>query len=120
MITQQELKDHVIYNKVTGEFISKKTGKIATRPERRKSGYVIMRLKINNVNYYAGRMAVLYVTGRYPEGFVKTHNGDQTDLRWKNLRFKLQDFYKPTECAVKEVIELSLLQKFWRWVNGQV
>ena len=126
MITQQELKDHVTYNKVTGEFLNKKTGKIATKREKTKSG-IRLRIYIKGVGYYASRMAVLYVTGEYPDGFVKCINGDSTDLRWKNLQFKLQNCYtmqyepkilNNSQDAVVEVIELPLLKRFWRWLNG--
>ena len=126
MITQQELKDHVTYNKVTGEFLNKKTGKIATKREKTKSG-IRLRIYIKGVGYYASRMAVLYVTGEYPDGFVKCINGDSADLRWKNLQFKLQNCYtmqyepkilNNSQDAVVEVIESPLLKRFWRWLNG--
>ena len=126
MITQQELKDHVTYNKVTGEFLNKKTGKIATKREKTKSG-IRLRIYIKGVGYYASRMAVLYVTGEYPDGFVKCINGDSTDLRWKNLQFKLQNCYtmqyepkilNSSQDAVVEVIELPLLKRIWRYFNG--
>ena len=126
MITQQELKDHVTYNKVTGEFLNKKTGKIATKREKTKSG-IRLRIYIKGVGYYASRMAVLYVTGEYPDGFVKCINGDSADLRWKNLQFKLQNCYtmqyepkilNSSQDAVVEVIELPLLKRIWRYFNG--
>lgn len=126
MITQQELKEHVTYNKVTGEFLNKKTGKIATKKERTKSG-IRLRIYIKGVSYYASRMAVLYVTGKYPDGFVKCINGDSADLRWKNLQFKLQNCYtmqyepkilNSSQDAIVEVIELPLLKRIWRYFNG--
>lgn len=126
MLTQQELKDHVTYNKVTGVFLNKKTGKIATKKERTKSG-IRLRIYIKGVGYYASRMAVLYVTGKYPDGFVKCVNGDSSDLRWKNLKFKLQNYYtmqyepkilNNSQDAVVEVIELPLLKRIWRYFNG--
>ena len=73
MITQQELKEYVTYNKVTGEFLNKKTGRVATTREKTKSG-VRLRIYIKGVSYYASRMAVLYVTGKYPDAFVKCVN----------------------------------------------
>lgn len=126
MLTQQELKEHATYNKVTGVFLNKKTGKIATKRERTKSG-IRLRIYIKGISYYASRMAVLYVTGEYPVGFVKCINGDSTDLRWKNLQFKLQNCYtmqyepkilNNSQDAVVEVIELPLLKRIWRYFNG--
>ena len=126
MITQQELKEHVTYNKVTGEFLNKKTGRVATTREKTKSG-IRLRIYIKGVGYYASRMAVLYVTGECPDGFVKCINGDSTDLRWKNLQFKLQNCYtmqyepkilNNSQDAVVEVIELPLLKRIWRYFNG--
>ena len=129
MITQQELKEHVTYNKVTGEFLNKKTGRIATTKEKTKSG-VRLRIYIKGVGYYASRMAVLYVTGKYPDGFVRCINGDSSDLRWKNLQFQEQEFigerreevpydvFCDNDKAVKEVIELPLLKRIWRYFNG--
>ena len=75
-------------------------------------------------------MAVLYVTGEYPDGFVKCINGDSADLRWKNLHFKEKEFigerreevpydvFCDNDKAVKEVIELPLLKRIWRYFNG--
>lgn len=126
MITQQELKEHVTYNKVTGEFLNKKTGRVATKREKTKSG-IRLRIYIKGVSYYASRMAVLYVTGKYPDGFVKCVNGDSADLRWKNLQFKLQNCYtmqyepkilNNSQDVVVEVIELPLLKRIWRYFNG--
>lgn len=126
MITQQELKEYVTYNKITGAFLNKKTGRIATTKEKTKSG-IRLRIYIKGVGYYASRMAVLYVTGEYPDGFVKCINGDSTDLRWKNLQFKLQNCYtmqyepkilNSSQDAVVEVIELPLLKRIWRYFNG--
>ena len=57
MITQQELKEHVTYNKVTGEFLNKKTGRIATTKEKTKSG-VRLRIYIKGVGYYASRICL--------------------------------------------------------------
>lgn len=119
MITQQELKEHVTYNKLTGVFLNKKTGRVATKREKTKSG-IRLRIYIKGVGYYASRMAVLYVTGKYPDGFVKCVNGDSSDLRWKNLQFKEQEFIPKIneDMAVKEVIELPLLKRIWRYFNG--
>jgi len=126
MLTQQELKEHVTYNKLTGVFLNKKTGRVATKREKTKSG-IRLRIYIKGVGYYASRMAVLYVTGEYPDGFVKCINGDSADLRWKNLQFKLQNCYtmqyepkilNNSQDAIVEVIELPLLKRIWRYFNG--
>lgn len=140
MITQKELKELVTYNKLTGKFTSNKTGRIATYVERKKTGGGRVRFQLDELkNLYASRLAVLYVTGKYPDGFVKCVNGDSTDLRWKNLRFKLQESidrvddaltyhnqppmflsprFIPNVTLISPETEPTLLQRFWRWLNG--
>lgn len=123
MITQKELKEHVTYNKYTGEFFNKKTGRLATYKNNTKSG-IRLRIHINGTNYYASRLAILYVTGRYPDGFVRVKNGDTTDLRFKNLVFNEEREQVNTECfdydnkCNNTVHEESPLKRFFRWING--
>lgn len=131
MITQEELKKLVTYNKNTGKFTSNKTGRVATYVEHKKTGGGRIRFQIDELkNLYASRLAVLYVTGKYPDGFVKCINGDSTDLRWKNLQFKLQDeMFIVNDISVYHDAsgihdddykkqEPTILQRFWRWING--
>jgi hypothetical protein len=54
------------------------------------SGYVLIR--VDKILYKAHRLAVLYMTGKWPECQVDHINGVEGDNRWSNLR----------ECTVKE------------------
>lgn len=88
MITYERLREVLRYSKTTGRFtwrvdINHKTagnaaGTIAS------TGYVY--IGIDGKKYGAHRLAVLYVTGRWPEREVDHRNGCKTDNRWRNLR----------------------------------
>jgi HNH endonuclease len=46
-------------------------------------GYRIV--QIAGRKFLAHRIAVLYVTGKWPKKKVTFRNGDKSDCRWKNL-----------------------------------
>jgi hypothetical protein len=46
-------------------------------------GYRI--IQIAGRKFCAHRMAVLYVTGRWPTKNIKFNNGDKSDCRWQNI-----------------------------------
>lgn len=88
MITQDRLKELLLYNKETGLFIWKskrsnrvKKGSVAGSPETR--GYI--RIGIDGISYLAHRLAFLYVEGKIPV-MVDHINLDKSDNRWNNLR----------------------------------
>lgn len=86
MITQELLKSRLDYNPMTGNFVwltARGKGKIAGRICK-KDGYVIIRC--NNKQYYAHRLAFLYMTGAFPTNQVDHINRIRTDNRWDNLR----------------------------------
>jgi hypothetical protein len=51
---------------------------------RDRNGYITIR--VDQVGYRAHRLAVLYMTGQWPEHDVDHHNGQRDDNRWENLR----------------------------------
>lgn len=86
-VTQSRLKELLQYNPYTGDFVWK------VRPSNRvrvgdvagsiNHGYVIIR--IDNVNYYAHRLAFLFMLGQIPEQ-IDHINHVRNDNRWCNLR----------------------------------
>jgi len=89
MITQQELKELLDYNKDTGIFTWKQSrGGLARKGSRAGSieskGYYQITLK--QKLYMAHRLAWLYVHGSFPDNFIDHINGIRTDNRIENLR----------------------------------
>jgi len=88
ILTQNELKSILKYNRNTGEFIkrfssgSTKKGSIAGTVQ--KSGYV--QIEINGKGYKAHRLAWLYVTGAFPSDQIDHINHIRSDNSFVNLR----------------------------------
>jgi len=89
MITQEELKEVLAYNPDTGEWVWVKMLS-ANAPIMSHAGRVSrggrIQIRIYGKNYYAARLAFLYMTGEWPAEYVDHINGDPTDDRWENLR----------------------------------
>ena len=88
-LTQQELKENLHYNPLTGIFTrlksmtnTVKVGDIAGSKE--KTGYVS--ITINNKHYRAHRLAWLYMTGEIPKGMIDHKDGVKDNNRFNNLR----------------------------------
>jgi hypothetical protein len=89
VLTQSELKEELSYDPLTGVFLRlNKTahnavvGKPAGGVD--KNGYVHISVKGNQ--YYAHRLAWLYVYGEWPEKHIDHVNRVRTDNRLENLR----------------------------------
>lgn len=90
MITQSRLKELVEYNPDNGIF----TLKIHRHGTTRKIGDVLgsitktgyLETGIDNRTYYLHRLAILYVTGDFPDGHIDHINRIKTDNRIVNLR----------------------------------
>ena len=87
-LTQDRLKELFQYDPVTGLFCRLKSrgrakaGDISGSPQA--MGYLV--IKIDRINYYAHRLAFLYMNGGFPEDQVDHINHKTDDNRWINLR----------------------------------
>lgn len=83
ILTQEQLKSKLIYDKDNGIFTRVSNGKKAG--SLHKTGYV--RIKITSKHsYLAHRLAWLYVTGNMPLNCIDHINGIKDDNRFSNLR----------------------------------
>ena len=85
MLTQERLKELLKYDPETGDFwwiAERQKGQYAGTQD--KGGYI--HIQVDCHRYPAGRLAVLYMTGKWPNGDVDHINKRSDDNRWKNLR----------------------------------
>ena len=87
-ISQQELKNRIIYDPDTGSVVWRITFGSVKAGYRSKSlntsGY--LQVMILGRSYSHHRLAFLYMTGSFPTEEVDHINGIRTDNRWVNLR----------------------------------
>jgi hypothetical protein len=94
MHTLDQIKEYLSYESDTGTFYwVKDIPKRGIRPSissgsiagyLRPDGYVMLALL--NKNYLAHRVAILFMTGEWPNGLVDHINGNPSDNRAENLR----------------------------------
>lgn len=84
-ITAEEFRAKYDYNPETGEFWTKprKVG-FVTKTGRGRLSVMIGDSKRGN--FYANRLAWLWMMGKWPDDIIDHINGDGTDTRWSNLR----------------------------------
>jgi hypothetical protein len=88
-LTVERLHELLDYDPETGEFRWK-----ADHNTRVQAGDVAgtitakgyCRINLNRTPYLAHRLAVLYMTGSWPDGVVDHRNGDRACNAWSNLR----------------------------------
>jgi len=115
-IEHEELLKRVRYNRETGMFYSKLTGLRIGSFDQINSGHRC--LVIDGKKYQEARVAVFYVTGQWPKGYVKNRSKFKSVVtKFKDLEFKLpvigeiQFIDTPQNNA-------GIFQFFWRWLNG--
>ena len=87
MLTQARLKELVLYDETTGKFfalVSRGNIKAGSELTGEKEDY--RQIHIDGKNYYAHRLAWLYVYGEMPSQLVDHIDGDKTNNRITNLR----------------------------------
>lgn len=87
-MTQDDLKKVLIYKPETGEFFWKewKNGRRKSLKAgfKMRNGYI--GIGINGRQFYAHRLAVLYMMGYMPDGDVDHRDSNGLNNRWDNLR----------------------------------
>src|SRR5262245_1119206 len=108
MLTARRLRKLIVYTPTTGVF----RWKVSVGPARRGSvaGAVRLRdrgrqIRIGGRLYEAGRLAWLYMTGKWPKHLIIHVNENRSDLRWVNLR----EITISQKRAFSPVIALTLL-----------
>lgn len=84
MLTQERLKEVLLYNHHTGVFTSRSNDYRRRGKKKLDQGYV--RIRIDDGLFRAHRLAWLYVTGAWPKHELDHINGVRHDNRWANLR----------------------------------
>ncbi len=87
-VTQKRLKELLHYDPETGIFRwtyrDNRWRRVGGTAGTNKTGYLV--IYIDGLQYGAHRLAVLYMTGRFPPDEVDHKNGKRSDNRWENLR----------------------------------
>lgn len=88
-LSQQRLKEVLHYDQESGEFTwlvptsnRVKVGQVAGN----STGHEYHRIRIDGGLYYAHRLAVLYMTGAWPDNKVDHKSINKRDNGWENLR----------------------------------
>jgi len=85
-----QLKAHLHYNQYTGDFTRIQAPLGGKDCIGKVSGYKAGEgeVKILGECYQMGRLAFLYMTGKYPDGFVCHKDGNVKNLKWANLEVR--------------------------------
>ena len=102
MLTQSRLKELVSYDETTGKFfalVSRGNIKAGNELVGEKEGY--RQIHIDGKNYYAHRLAWLYVYGTMPSQMIDHIDGDKKNNKIENLRH-VSDFENARNSAKKK------------------
>lgn len=84
-LTQSDLMECISYDPETGLFSRiMADGRVKCVAPKTDNGYI--KISTKGRNYFAHRLAWLYVHGRWPDEFIDHINGDRSDNRIANLR----------------------------------
>ncbi len=87
MLTQQQLKEVLLYDPETGLFKWAKNRHRVNKGDIAGSlAYGYVSIKLYGEKYMAHRLAFLYITGKWPKEEVDHINCTRNDNRWINLR----------------------------------
>lgn len=114
-LTHQELLEKIRYSKSTGMFYSRQTGLRIGHYDKENEKRAI---RIGNKRYQETRLAVFYVTGKWPKGFVKHKTKCKTVTKFNDLVFKLEDDKKPGSVEWITEQNETFFSKFLKWLNG--
>ena len=89
MITQERLKELLLYCPITGYFLWKVTNHNHSMVEGIVAGHIdegYIRITLDDKMYRAHRLAWLYTHGEFPKGQIDHTNHVKNDNRFSNLR----------------------------------
>ena len=88
MLTQEDLKSEIFYNKETGKFYRNRTS--GGRKKGSKAGAIdskgYLQIRVKGRLYLAHRLAWLYVKGYWPENIIDHIDRNPKNNKWCNLR----------------------------------
>lgn len=130
MLTQDSLKQILIYNPDTGIFNWKVGGKkksvIRPAGTKHSKGYIV--ISIMGRRFFAHRLAWLYVTGDWPKNQIDHRNGERDANHFGNLRDVTHSENQQNQRVARGVNKSGLLGvskngKKWRasiWLDSKV
>lgn len=113
LITHEELLKYCAYNAKTGIFTAIRNGARIGHFDKANGK---RSFSINSKKYQEARLAVFYVTGKWPGSYVKnTSKTAQYNTKLRYLVYKEgNDFVSGTQLRCEPEKEVNLITKMWR------